>query len=68
MTVRGTQRSFILNLIPTTIDDAFAVPGNSDFDVADFVPEAYISSRSEARATPGQGMIVMIYIPIHMFV
>ena len=54
MRVRGTQRPFTLILTPTTIDDAFAVPGTN---VADFVSDAYMNSRPEARATPGQGMI-----------
>ena len=60
MTVRETQKPFTLILTPTTIDDALAVSGNSGFNVADFVPEAYINSRPEARATPGQGMILWL--------
>ena len=68
MTVRETQIPFTLILTPTTIEDAFAVPGDSIFDVTEFVPDAYINSRPEARATPGQGMIDMLYVPIHRFV
>ena len=64
MRVRGTQRPFTLILTPTTIDDAFAVPGTN---VAGFVSDAYMNSRPEARATPGQGYNAMVMICTFLF-
>ena len=54
MTIRETQRNFILILRPTDIDAALLESAGTSFDLNSFVGPAYTEAQTLEKATPGQ--------------